>query len=245
MPLAPPIGWDCFLGEKFEFLISNFEFSCPNPFVSARLFLLFLLLPPLSRADLQWASATVFTVVAPSEGRATAQFTFTNTGNYPIKVIGTHTSCGCTAAVSDGRPVAPGQTGKIDVSFKTLNRRGLYEEPILIDTNDPNAKQSTVTLRVLIRDAVELLPTLLFWQQGEPLTSKVIRITATEGYNVKGIDATCPDPAVQLHLDTIKPGADYKLTVTPVSQHVKATISVTPDIEGKPPRVFTAHVRVS
>lgn len=207
--------------------------------------LLLLLAPSLARADLQWASTTVFTAASPSEGRATAQFLFTNTGAYPIKVIGTHTSCGCTAAISDGRPVPPGQTGKINVTFKTLNRRGLYEEPIIIDTNDPAAKQSILTLRVLIRDAVSILPTLLFWQPDEPLTPKVIRITATEGFHVNSIATTCPDPAVQLQLETLKPGLDYKLTVTPKTQHVRATISITPDVEGKPPRTLTAHVRVS
>jgi len=206
---------------------------------------LLILLPAFARADLHWSSTTVFTAATPSEGRATAQFIFTNTGTYPIKVTGTHTSCGCTAAVADGHPVPPGQTGKIDVSFKTLNRRGLYEEPILIETDDPTAKQSTVTLRVLIRDAVELLPTLLFWQPGEPLTSKVIRITVSDGFNVKNIGAACSSPDVQIDLETVKPGADYKLTVTPKTEHVKATISVTPDIEGKQSRVLTAHVRVS
>lgn len=147
--------------------------------------------------------------------------------------------------MADARPVAPGQTGKIDVSFKTLNRRGLYEEPILIDTDDPTAKQTTVTLRVLIRNPVELLPTLLFWEPDEPLTPKVIQITVTDGFNVKNIDAASPSPDVQLHLDTIKAGANYKLTVTPKAPHVHTTISVTPDIEGRPPRVLTAHVRVS
>jgi hypothetical protein len=207
--------------------------------------LLLLLFPAFARADIQWASTTTFTAVTPGVGRATAQFTFANTGTYPVKVVGTHTSCGCTAAVSDGRAVAPGQTGKIDISFKTLNRRGLYEEPILIDTDDPKAKQSTLTLRVLIRDAVELLPTLLFWQPGEPLTAKVIRITVNDGFAVKGIDATCPNPDVDIHLETVKPGADYKLTVTPKTQHVKATISVAAGIEGQQARVLTAHVRVS
>jgi hypothetical protein len=214
--------------------------------VSSRLSLLFLILiTSLAHADLQWALTTVSTNALPTESRATAQFTFTNTGSYPIKVVGTLTSCGCTAAVSDGRPVPPGQTGKIDVTFKTLNRRGLYEEPIIIDTNDPAAKKTTLTLRVLIRNPVEILPTLLFWQPGEPLTPKVIRITASEGFNVKSIDATSTDPGVQLHLDTIKPGADYKLTVTPKNPHIKAIISVTPDIDGKPAHVITAVVRVS
>jgi len=213
--------------------------------VPTRLFLLFLLLPAFARADLQWSATTVFTAAAPSEGPATAQFTFTNTGAYPIKITGTRTSCGCTAAVAQSGPVAPGQTGKIDVSFKTLNRHGLYEEPIGIETNDPKAREATLTLRVLVQEAIEVLPTLLFWQPGEPLTPKVIRITVTDGFDVKSIDATCPNPGLQLQLDTIKPGADYKLTVTPKSQRVKATISVTPDIDGKPSRVISAHVRVS
>jgi hypothetical protein len=207
--------------------------------------LILLALAPLARADLQWVSQTVFTTALPSEGHAFAHFAFKNTGSYPIKVIGTHTSCGCTAAVTDGHPVPPGQTGTIAVSFKTLNRRGLYEEPILIDTDDPNTKQATVYLRVLIREPVELLPTLLFWQPDEPLTPKVISITATDGFNVQSINATCPDPQVDLHLDTITPGVTYKLTVTPKSQHVKATISVTADLLGRPPRVIVAHVRVS
>jgi hypothetical protein len=199
----------------------------------------------LARADLRWNATTVFAAALPSEGRVTAEFSFINTGTYPIKVTNTLTSCGCTVAVADEHPVVPGQTGKIEVSFKTLNRRGLYEEPILVDTNDPNAKQSTLTLRILIRNPVELLPTLLFWQPDEPLTPKVIRITASDGFNVKSINATCPNPNVQLQLEPIKPGVDYKLTVTPKAQHVKATISVMPEIEGKSPRVITATVRVS
>ncbi len=212
--------------------------------MSTRLSLLvLLLLPAFARADLKWTATTVFTTALPSEGRATAQFTFTNTGAYPFKVTGTHTSCGCTAAVTDGRPIAPGQTGKIDVTFKTLNRRGLYEEPILIDTNDPNAKQSTITLRVLIRDAVEMLPALLFWQPGEPLAPKVISITVTDGFHLKNIGATCTDPNLQYHLDPVKPGAEYKLTVTPKTRPVKAVITVTPDIEGKSARPLTAHIR--
>ncbi len=157
------------------------------------LFLILLIHAPVARADLQWSATHISTTAAPSDGVATAQFVFTNTGAYPIKVIGTHTSCGCTAAVSDEHPVGPGQTGKIEVTFKTLNRHGLYKEPIIIDTNDPNAKQSTVFLRILLRNPVEVLPTLLFWQQGEPLAAKVIRITVTEGFNLKSLERHLPE----------------------------------------------------
>jgi hypothetical protein len=208
------------------------------------LLLIYLLLPSLSRADLRWTATMVYAAAEPSDGVATAQAVFTNTGAYPVKVTATHTSCGCTAAITDGRPVAPGGTGTINISFKTLGRRGLYEEPIVIKTDDPAARESTITLRVLIRKPVDLLPTLLFWQEGEPLTPKVIRITAGQGFNVKSIDATCPDPGVELHLEVVKAGADYKLSVTPKTPHLKAIITVTPEIEGKPQRPLTAHVRV-
>ena len=208
-----------------------------------RLLLLFILLAPAARADLQWASTHLSTTVAPSDRLATAEFTFTNTGSYPVKVIGTHTSCGCTAAVSDGKAVAPGQTGKIEVTFKTLNRRGLYEEPILVDTNDPNAKETSIFLSVLIRDSIELLPTLLFWQPDEPLTAKVIRITVTQGFTLQSIYASCSNLDVQINVDPVTPGSDYKLIVTPHAHNLKATISINAAIQGKPPRVLTAHVR--
>ena len=124
-----------------------------------RISFILLFLAPLARADLKWASTTVFAAAAPSEGHVTAQFTFTNTGAYPIKITGAHTTCGCTAAVADEYAIQPGQTGKIDVSFKTINRSGLYEEPILVETDDPKNLRTTVFLRALVRDAVRLLPT--------------------------------------------------------------------------------------
>lgn len=209
-----------------------------------RLLLLSLLLPALARADLKWTATTVFTAGAPSGESATAQFTFTNTGTYPIKITGTRTSCGCTAAGADEKAIAPGETGKIDVSFKTLNRRGLYEEPIDIETDDPNNLKTTVYLRVLVRDAITALPTLLFWQPGEPLTGKVIRITVTDGFSVKDMEAASGNPGLELHMETVKPGVEYKLTVTPKSAHLKATISIKPQGDQTLPPL-TAHIRVT
>ena len=210
-----------------------------------RLLLLLLLLPSLARADLKWSATTVFAAAAPSDGRATAQFTFTNTGGYPIKITGIHTLCGCTAAVATERTIAAGQTGKIDVSFKTFNRHGLYEEPIVIETDDPKTPRSTVTFRALIRDAVELLPTLLFWQSGEPLTPKTIHITVTEGFVVKSLTAASSNPDIQYQLTPIKPGSDYTLTVTPKAPHIKATLTITPSASDHPLHPQIAHIRVN
>ena len=199
----------------------------------------------MARADFQWAAVKVFAAAEPSDPRAYAEYVLRNTGSYPIKILRTQTSCGCTAAVNDGRAIPPGGVGKVEVSFKTLNRHGLYEEPIVIDTNDPNARESTVILRVLVRNPVEILPTLLFWQPGEALAPKIIQVTASDGFNVKNVVAACADPNVDVRLEVIKAGASYKLTVTPKTPHVKATITLTPDVQGEPPRKIVARVRVS
>ena len=211
----------------------------------ARIAFFVVFLPALARADFRWTSTTAYASAEPSEGRATAQFTFKNTGADPIRILGARTTCGCTAAVADSHPIPPGGTGKIDVTFKTLNRRGLYGEPIVVDTDDPTDRQDTVTLYVMIRNPVELLPTLLFWQPGEPLTSKVIRITVADGFDVKSMTAICADPAIDIHLSVIKLGTEYKVTVTPKSPNVKTVVSITAEIVGKPTRVLTAHIRVS
>lgn len=211
-----------------------------------RILLLFLLAPliaPVAHADLKWAATMIYTAAAPSEGHATAQFTFTNTGTYPIKITSTHTSCGCTAAVASERSIPPGGTGKVDVSMKTINKNGLYEEPIQVETNDPKAKMSTITLRALVRDAVEIKPTVLFWQADEALAPKVTELTVNDGFDVKSVDATTDSPGLTIKLETVKAGEEYKLTVTPKGPHVKATISVTPSAIGRQLRPQTVHVR--
>ena len=207
--------------------------------------LFFLLFPLFAHADLQWASTKVFTAADPAVARAEAQFTFTNTGTYPIKVTNTRTSCGCTAAVADSKPVPPGATGTINVSFKTLNRHGLYEEPIIIETNDPKTKESTIYLRVLVQEAVDILPRLLFWQAGEPLTPKVIVISVTDGFKLKTLDAKSESPDVTVKMETVKAGSEYKLTVTPNGRNLRANVTVTSDVEGKGQRTVTAHIRTS
>ena len=78
----------------------------------------------------------------PSKGPAVAVFSFTNSGSYPVRILKTETSCGCTAAAVDQKVFAPGQKGQIHVTFKTLNRDGLYEEPIKVETDDPAGKET-------------------------------------------------------------------------------------------------------
>lgn len=59
-----------------------------------------------------------------SDGEQHCTFTYKNIGDKPIVVHRVITSCGCTEPNWDKKPIHPGESGKIDISFK--NDQGPY-----------------------------------------------------------------------------------------------------------------------
>ena len=198
-----------------------------------------------SVAQLKWDNPMMFVAASPDEGKAVAHFTFTNAGARPVKITGTKTTCGCTAAVAEQRVFMPKEKGSLSVSFKTLNRNGLYEEPISVFTDDPAMRETVLKLRVLVRDVLQVQPALVFWRADEPLTPKSIHVKVTDGFVVKQVEANSSDPNLAVRVDTLKAGSEYNVVVTPKSPRMKATVSIKPDYPatGSEPKVFIAHVR--
>jgi len=65
-------------------------------------------------------------------------FTFTNTGEAPLVIQSTSASCGCTTPSYSREPVAPGETGEVQVKFNSQNRPGVQNKTITITANtDP------------------------------------------------------------------------------------------------------------
>ena len=205
--------------------------------------LLLLCLRVQATAQLKFNNVLQFVAASPSEGSAFARFTFKNAGTYPVKITGTRTTCGCTAAVTEQRLFAPGEEGEIKVTFKTINRHGLYGEPVIVKTDDPQAPETELKLRVLVREVLEVQPELVFWKPREPLAPKTVRVTVTEGFDVKGIEAASQDANVDVHMKTIKPGHEYEVAITPKTSRMKAKVTIKPDYSASDPKVFTVHVR--
>jgi len=72
----------------------------------------------------------------------TYEFTFSNIGKEPLIISNVVPSCGCTTPSYSKEPVAPGQTGKIMVSYDS-NRVGPFSKSITISSN---SKTPTKTL---------------------------------------------------------------------------------------------------
>ncbi|WP_375239747.1 DUF1573 domain-containing protein [Aurantibacter sp.] len=71
-------------------------------------------------------------------------FTFTNTGKAPILITKVKTSCGCTVPNYPKKPILPGESASIDITYDT-NRMGQFKKTITVMSNAEEAlKQLTI-----------------------------------------------------------------------------------------------------
>ncbi len=71
-----------------------------------------------------------------SESTQKCVFTFTNVGDAPLIINQAIASCGCTIPSYTKTPVAPGEQGTIDVTYKGKNKApGHFNKTITVNTN--------------------------------------------------------------------------------------------------------------
>jgi hypothetical protein len=62
-------------------------------------------------------------------------FKFTNTGKVPLLIRSATAQCGCTVPRRPVKPIAPGATGEITVSFDSKGRPGNQRKPVMVVAN--------------------------------------------------------------------------------------------------------------
>ena len=68
-------------------------------------------------------------------------FEFENVGTEPLILSNVLTTCGCTATDWPRDPVAPGNGGKIEVSFNSAGKMGKQNKVITVVSNATNAQE--------------------------------------------------------------------------------------------------------
>ncbi|MGB0885059.1 MAG: DUF1573 domain-containing protein [Chitinophagales bacterium] len=66
---------------------------------------------------------------------ATTTFTITNTGNNPLIISSAKGSCGCTVPTYPKAPIAPGESGTLEVSFDPKGKSGAQNKTVTIIAN--------------------------------------------------------------------------------------------------------------
>ena len=78
------------------------------------------------------------------KGDGSYEFKFTNTGKEPLALTAVRSSCGCTVPKWPRKPVMPGETAKIKVTYDT-RRLGPINKQITVRSN---AKNGTIVLKI-------------------------------------------------------------------------------------------------
>lgn len=73
-------------------------------------------------------------------------FPFTNTEDADLVITSATASCGCTVPKYDKKPVAPGESGTVEVVFDTSGREGLQTKTVVVQSN---AENKIVILRII------------------------------------------------------------------------------------------------
>lgn len=77
-------------------------------------------------------------------------FKFTNTGEAPLVIQSASASCGCTVPSYPREPVAPGESGEIQVKFNSANKPGVQNKTVSITANtNPTITRLTIKSNVM------------------------------------------------------------------------------------------------
>ncbi len=78
-------------------------------------------------------------------------FEFKNVGDQPLQILKAEASCGCTTPEFSPKPVLPGKTGTIKVTFNSAGRVGPTHKDITIQSNavqdDKSKERYVLTLK--------------------------------------------------------------------------------------------------
>lgn len=175
-----------------------------------------------------------------------AEFVFRNAGSRPVTITDVETSCGCTTAAPNQRTYAPGEGGRISVSFAVGDRTGLQEKFITVITAGADEKAADLLLRVNIREYVALEPRWVVWGLDEKPVEKTITCHALQAQAVTLGEVKSTHPALTVRVETLEAGRRYRLHFTPVStaKYLDAIIPVKVEIAGKGVRTFNVYAYI-
>ncbi len=96
-----------------------------------------------------------FGYIQESGGDVSHQFQFTNTGNAPLLIVRTRTNCGCTASKYSKEPIAPGESGTVEVTYAPNGRPGEFHKEIKVFTNADKAPVKLIIKGIVVpKDSV-------------------------------------------------------------------------------------------
>lgn len=114
-------------------------------------------------ATLTWAAAKLtftetnhdFGTIQEKDGDVTCEFAFTNTGDAPLLIVRASSSCGCTVPDYPRKPIRPGQSGVITVTYHAKGRPGPFQKSVYVYDNANGKAMLTIGGNVISQTSPE------------------------------------------------------------------------------------------
>lgn len=115
------------------------------------LFILLFAISFSSVAELRWLNKDFdFGVIDEDMGKVTGQMRFVNECDSDVVVKSVRVTCGCTASNYPRRPIAPGDTAVIEITYNPYGRPGKFSKDAYVVTNTvPSRTKVTVRGNVI------------------------------------------------------------------------------------------------
>ncbi|MHC4271550.1 MAG: DUF1573 domain-containing protein, partial [Planctomycetota bacterium] len=154
--------------------------------------------------------------------KVTAKIKFTNEGNAPLEITKVKPSCGCMISKLTQKVYQPGESGVINLDYKTKNRSGPSKGYVVINTNDPNQPVVRAELKVNITQIVETTPSHLVFSRldvGQRATRQ-IHVTTKKPLLLEASFKSTQQKNIKVEIEPKKAhvtekGAVFNVTVTP------------------------------
>lgn len=83
-------------------------------------------------------------------GPVTHVFKFTNTGDAPLVILDARATCGCTKPKFTAKPIEPGKSGEVSVTYNPDGRPGEFNKIITVKTNDSKNKKLILNIKGVV-----------------------------------------------------------------------------------------------
>jgi len=150
--------------------------------------------------------------------KAEKVLTIKNVGKDTLKISDVHAQCGCTAAMmSDAdKHLAPGQTGKLSISFNTASYNGTVSKQVYVTSNDTGNSRLTVTFKTNVLNVLTFEPRMVSFDNMKLDSTYTKTITVTNpsskaSVKLVSIDTKSPLLTMTLMKNDLMPGESTQM----------------------------------
>ncbi|MHC4647911.1 MAG: DUF1573 domain-containing protein [Planctomycetota bacterium] len=110
-----------------------------------------------------------------------ATFPFKNTGPKLISIKKVKADCRCTLASAGEQQVYPGESGSIDVTFRSSNESGPEKHEIVVVTDPPSPELIKLTISAVVDPKIEIIPRAISFgrvKQAQTVSARTVAVVS-------------------------------------------------------------------